>query len=218
MTTILALDTSSGVASVAVYHGQVLAETSWRAGRHHSKTLLGVIDSVLKLAGVERTDLEAIALASGPGSYSGLRVGASVAIGLGLSLGIEVAHVPTLDILALAAGATNTSVRAAIEVGRGRYASALFGPAPTGFAQQSELISTDLPALLTLAAGECSLLVADVDPAAQEAVGSDTLVRAHLAPIAAGPRRAGFLAELAQTKLSSGAVAEDAGQLIYLPS
>src|SRR5713226_1140067 len=104
MAMILALDTSGSTPSVAVYDRQVLGEITWVAGRRHSQHLLRAIDSALELAGMTKSNLEAVAVASGPGSYSGLRVGATTAMGLGLGLGVGVVQVPTLEALARSLG------------------------------------------------------------------------------------------------------------------
>ena len=85
----IGIDSSTATASVAVYRGQVLAEVSWRAGRKHSAQLLPTLERALDLAGVEKSSVHSIAVASGPGSYSGLRVGVSTALGLAMALNIE---------------------------------------------------------------------------------------------------------------------------------
>src|SRR3954452_4361879 len=75
--TLLAIDTSGATASVAVYHDQVLAESTWQSGRGHSSQLIPMIEAMLNLAHVDRKGLSAVAVATGPGSYAGLRVGVS---------------------------------------------------------------------------------------------------------------------------------------------
>src|SRR5207249_1838232 len=114
---------------------QVLGEITWAAGRRHSQHLLGAVESVLDLAGVKKTDLGAVAVAAGPGSYSGLRVGATTAMGLGLGLGIGVVQVPTLEAMARSLGPVARAVRPAVLVGRGHFASASFSPARNGPSQ-----------------------------------------------------------------------------------
>jgi tRNA threonylcarbamoyladenosine biosynthesis protein TsaB len=227
---ILAIDTSTSVTGVSVYDGSqggVLAETIWRSGRNHSRALLQVIDGALSLGGTPKESLTAIALASGPGSYSGLRVGASVAIGLGLALGIEVIQVPTLEILAFGFATSTRPIRAAVEVGRGRYATARF--AVSGVAgdlpppplhrpvQETEITSSDVPSLLALACAEGAFLAAELDAA----VLASERELGHEPPLMSTPaqsvRRASYLAELADARLTDGsAEGERAGDLIYL--
>jgi tRNA threonylcarbamoyladenosine biosynthesis protein TsaB len=96
---ILAFDTATDVATSAlVADGEVLGERSSRA-----VTLLEDIDALLRQAGTQTRDVEALAVGIGPGSFTGVRIGLSTARGLSLALGVPVAGVSTLD--ALAAGA-----------------------------------------------------------------------------------------------------------------
>src|SRR5712692_380977 len=96
---ILAFDTATDVATSAlVSDGEVLGERTSRA-----VTVLEDVDALLRQAGAHTTDIEAIAVGVGPGSFTGVRVGLATARGLALALGIPVAGVSTLD--ALAAGA-----------------------------------------------------------------------------------------------------------------
>jgi tRNA threonylcarbamoyladenosine biosynthesis protein TsaB len=96
---ILAFDTATDIATSAlVADGEVLGERSSRA-----VTLLEDVDALLRQAGTHTRDLEALAVGTGPGSFTGVRIGLSTARGLALALGIPVAGVSTLD--ALAAGA-----------------------------------------------------------------------------------------------------------------
>ena len=96
---ILAFDTATDVATSAlVADGEVLGERVSRA-----VTLLEDVDALLRQAGMHTRDVEALAVAIGPGSFTGVRIGLSTARGLAVALGIPVAGVSTLD--ALAAGA-----------------------------------------------------------------------------------------------------------------
>jgi tRNA threonylcarbamoyladenosine biosynthesis protein TsaB len=96
---ILAFDTATDVATVAlVRDGEVLGERSSRAVR-----VLADTEELLDAAGLEAGDVDAIAVGTGPGSYTGLRMGLVTARTLAISLGVPVAGVSTLD--ALAAGA-----------------------------------------------------------------------------------------------------------------
>jgi tRNA threonylcarbamoyladenosine biosynthesis protein TsaB len=96
---ILAFDTATESATSAlVDDGEVLGERVSRAS-----TLLGDVDALLRQAGAHPRDLDALAVGTGPGSFTGIRIGLAVARGLGLALGVPAAGVSTLD--ALAAGA-----------------------------------------------------------------------------------------------------------------
>jgi tRNA threonylcarbamoyladenosine biosynthesis protein TsaB len=94
----LAFDTATEVATCAlVRDGDVLGERTSRAG-----TVLADADELLKEHGLEPAQLDALAVGTGPGSFTGLRIGLALARGLGLALGVRAAGVSTLD--ALAAG------------------------------------------------------------------------------------------------------------------
>jgi tRNA threonylcarbamoyl adenosine modification protein YeaZ len=96
---ILAFDTATDLATSAlVDDGEVLGERTSRA-----VTLLEDVDALLRQAGARTGDLQGLAVGTGPGSFTGLRVGLATARGLALSLGLPVAGVSTLD--ALEAGA-----------------------------------------------------------------------------------------------------------------
>jgi len=96
---ILAFDTATDVATSAlVSDGEVLGERVSLA-----KTLLEDVDALFRQASARPRDLDAVVVGTGPGSFTGTRVGIAVARGLGLALGVEGAGVSTLD--ALAAGA-----------------------------------------------------------------------------------------------------------------
>ncbi|MGB7212491.1 MAG: tRNA (adenosine(37)-N6)-threonylcarbamoyltransferase complex dimerization subunit type 1 TsaB [Gemmatimonadales bacterium] len=100
----LAIDTSADRAAVAVGDASgPRAERSLRGARDHAKALLPMIETVLGEAGVTLEQLDGILLADGPGSFTGLRVGASVVKALVAARAIEVRTAPSL--LLLAAGA-----------------------------------------------------------------------------------------------------------------
>ena len=98
---ILALDSSGLVATVAIVEDeQTLAEYTVNYKKTHSQTLLPMLDEVVKMIELELDTIDAIAVAGGPGSFTGLRIGSATAKGLGLALGKPLIHVPTLDGLA----------------------------------------------------------------------------------------------------------------------
>jgi tRNA threonylcarbamoyladenosine biosynthesis protein TsaB len=95
---ILAFDTATDVATSAlVWDGEVLGEQASRA-----VTLLEDVDALLRRGGVRDTQLEGIAVGTGPGSFTGLRMGLVTARALAFALDVPVAGVSTLDALAAA--------------------------------------------------------------------------------------------------------------------
>ncbi|HHW66408.1 tRNA (adenosine(37)-N6)-threonylcarbamoyltransferase complex dimerization subunit type 1 TsaB [Defluviitalea raffinosedens] len=98
---ILALDSSGNVASVAIIEDdQLLIELTMNYKKTHSQTLLPMIDSICKMVNLDLESLDYIAAASGPGSFTGLRIGVATAKGLAYALNKPIIGVPTLDGLA----------------------------------------------------------------------------------------------------------------------
>ncbi len=98
---ILALDSSGIVASVAVVEDEtLLAEYTVNYKKTHSQTLLPMLDEIVKMTELDLETVDAIAVAAGPGSFTGLRIGSATAKGLGLALKKPLVAVPTVDALA----------------------------------------------------------------------------------------------------------------------
>lgn len=95
---ILALDSSGLVATVALVEDeQTIAEYTVNYKKTHSQTLLPMLDEIVKMTEFDLYAIDAIAVAGGPGSFTGLRIGSATAKGLGLALGKPLIHVPTVD-------------------------------------------------------------------------------------------------------------------------
>ncbi|MDF2944708.1 MAG: hypothetical protein K0S01_3566 [Herbinix sp.] len=98
---LLALDSSGLVASVAVVTEEtMLAEYTVNYKKTHSQTLLPMLQEIVKMVDMDISEVDAIAVAAGPGSFTGLRIGSATAKGLGLALNKPIIAVPTLDGLA----------------------------------------------------------------------------------------------------------------------
>ena len=98
---ILALDSSGLVASVAVAHNDnLIGEYTVNYKKTHSQTLLPMLDAVAKMIELDLKTVDAIAVAKGPGSFTGLRIGSATAKGLGLALDVPLIEIPTVDGLA----------------------------------------------------------------------------------------------------------------------
>ncbi|MBD5456838.1 MAG: tRNA (adenosine(37)-N6)-threonylcarbamoyltransferase complex dimerization subunit type 1 TsaB [Lachnospiraceae bacterium] len=98
---IIALDSSGLVASAAVIEDQTLiAEYNIQYKKTHSQTLLPMLDELRKMVELDLDTIDAIALAKGPGSFTGLRIGSATAKGLGLAMNKPIIEIPTLDGLA----------------------------------------------------------------------------------------------------------------------
>jgi len=95
---ILGIESASLVASAAIVtDGLLIAEYTVNYKKTHSQTLLPMIDEIFRMTETEPSEIDAIAVSAGPGSFTGLRIGAATAKGLGLALGRPLIAVPTLD-------------------------------------------------------------------------------------------------------------------------
>jgi len=88
---LLAIDTSTSAGTVAIgENSRVLAEVLLGVQGRHSTALMPAIDAVVRWAGVARTDITGVVVAGGPGSFTGLRIGAATAMGIGMAIGVPV--------------------------------------------------------------------------------------------------------------------------------
>ena len=95
---LLAIDSSGLVASVAVIEEETLvAEYTMNYKKTHSQTLLPMLEEIKKSIDLDLSSIDAIAVAAGPGSFTGLRIGSATAKGLGLALDKPLISVPTVD-------------------------------------------------------------------------------------------------------------------------
>ena len=98
---ILGIDSSGLVASAAIADEKnIIAEFTVNNKQTHSQTLLPMREKVVDMSGIELEQIDAIAIAAGPGSFTGLRIGSATAKGIGLALKKPVVSVPTLEGLA----------------------------------------------------------------------------------------------------------------------
>lgn len=98
---ILAIDSSSMVATVAIWEDEVIvAEYTVNHKKTHSQTLLPMIDEIVKMTETDMESIDAIAITGGPGSYTGLRIGSATAKGIGLALQKPIINIPTMDAMA----------------------------------------------------------------------------------------------------------------------
>ena len=203
---LLALDTSTRLAGIALYDGArgLLAEYNWHSANRHTVELLPQAAHMLAQAEIRPADLTAVAVALGPGSFTGLRVALAAAKGIALANGITLLGVPTLDAVAYPHQSAPAPVIAAIQAGRGRVCWALYAHGPGGWAPQTEYQLSTVEALAqtvmrpTIFVGE--LLGADRETLTQLCGRT----RASFASPALTMRRAGYIAELAWQRLAAG--------------
>ncbi len=134
---ILALDTTTRAGSAAVVRdGELLALVSGDAARTHGERLPEEMARALAEAGVSRADVDLLAVAVGPGAFTGLRIGLASIQGLAMTSGVPVAGVSALDALAAAAAAARPAhagpIAAWMDAARGEVFAALYDATPGG--------------------------------------------------------------------------------------
>ncbi len=131
---ILAIDSSGLVASVAVVtEERLLAEYTVNNKKTHSQTLLPMLDEIVKILELELKEIDAIAVAGGPGSFTGLRIGSSTAKGLGLVLNKPIINIPTVDALAYNLYGTDRLICPIMDARRNQVYTGIYGYNKEGF-------------------------------------------------------------------------------------
>ena len=202
---ILAIDTSTRSASVALARAEgLVAEYTWQAGKDHTRHLMPVIRAVLHENGAAAADLAAIAIATGPGSFNGLRVGMATAKGLAYGLGLPVVAATTLEVEAYQHAAAPWPICAVHDAGRGELAWGVFHRSPDGEWRRLTAERITTPEALAKAIKRRTLLCGEVPASCLAALQAGSGNRFVIAGAAASLRRAGFLAELGQRRLEAG--------------
>jgi tRNA threonylcarbamoyladenosine biosynthesis protein TsaB len=203
----LAIDTATDTAGVAICDAsRQLASAHWTRRRRHTVELGPTVERLLKLQNLEPAALAGIAVAIGPGSYTGLRIGLSFA--KGLAIGIDPAPlllgVPTLDILAAALSPPHVPrdlpLWAVLQAGRGRVVAAVYpsialpevGPRPLAWPDPRALEVCTVAELRDRIEGP-AWVAGELDAAARAMLERPGI---ELLPPAASLRQAGWLAEL----------------------
>lgn len=208
---ILGLDTTTLVSSAALIAGDtLLAEITQQTQKTHSERLLPQIAELLALAEMDKKDLEAVAVSSGPGSFTGLRIGLATAKALAYALRIPIVGVSTLAALAYGNPAPGGILAPMLDAQKGNIYLALYRwqggtlteitpPAVRSFtAALGELTQLSQP---VIAMGEAAVMFRQEIQSAQQA-GADL----WLAPPHCILPRAGSVALLGQKMLQQGIV------------
>jgi tRNA threonylcarbamoyladenosine biosynthesis protein TsaB len=224
---LLALDTATNTASIALYDQTadlLLAEQTWQARRRQTEETIPVIQATLARLEIGADQIDALAVTTGPGSFTGVRIAISVAkgIALGLERPPQIVGLPALCVTAAPffapAQATGTSICAFLQAGRGRYNWAVFPPGSEFYRPSADEHGFGkLDAFQNgLGAVEGSVwLVGEMTPELAESVAG--LPNLTAVDGVSGLRRGGMLARLASRHLAAGhADSLDTLEPIYL--
>jgi tRNA threonylcarbamoyladenosine biosynthesis protein TsaB len=193
---LLAIDTATRALSLALHDGlRLRVEMTWHTSNQHTVELAPAIQHLLNMAAMDVGALSSVAVASGPGSFNGLRIGVSTAKGLAMARGLPLRGVPTLDITAAGMGAPEAPemrLVAVAEAGRGRVCAETYTWHGGLWRGAGDARIVGWAALAEgLAGARAALIAGEIDDA-----GRDVLGGAGLA-VRLVPRRAGVLAEIA---------------------
>jgi len=206
---VLAIDTATRYAGLAIYDGHsVLSELTWRANQNHTITLMPNLIRMLAQQGLSITGLAGLAVALGPGSFTGLRIGLAVAKGLALARGLPLVGVPTLDIVACSCAPLSPHngvlfLRAILEAGRGRFCVADYRWTEAKLHRDGDyrILSHDQ---IADGAKKPTLFCGEIDETGEQAIRSILGGHAMIVPPAARLRRPGYLAQLGWARLGQG--------------
>src|SRR3990170_4459161 len=181
--------------------GTLQAEITWRCRRNHTVELLPTVERLLAQAGVTKGEITAVFACTGPGMYTGLRVGVSTAQGLVYALKLPVVGIGRLELDAYHHAASPGRIVAVPGAGRGELAWAAYRSRPWREVTAPRL---DWPADVVRKARGAALFCGEVDDELAAMVAEATGARAVVASPAASVRRAAVLGELGWQRLAAG--------------
>ncbi|WP_010169080.1 tRNA (adenosine(37)-N6)-threonylcarbamoyltransferase complex dimerization subunit type 1 TsaB [Candidatus Epulonipiscium viviparus] len=201
---ILAIDSSSQSGSVAfIRDGKILGEFFINDKLTHSVTLMPMLESLTSILNIQLADICAIAIAAGPGSFTGLRIGAASAKAMCLALNIPIIAVNTLDILAAAAPAGNQIICPILDARKNQVYTATYTTPTT---RTSEYLAIELDDMLAKFTVENSQVyfVGDGLNVYRHKITEALGDAATFAPSFIEYTRASALAMIAETKYKNG--------------
>ena len=204
---LLAIDTATRYTSIALYDDSgIVAEQSWRSANNHSVEVMPAIERMMDQQHRAPTDLIAVAVAKGPGSFTGLRIGMSIAKGLCLALDIPIIGIPTLDAITYSVGDPGGPIFAVLEAGRGRICVGTYHFVE-GRPVQEGNIELVRASEWTISADEPVLVAGDVDvDLVERLLSQPNAEQIAISSLAGCLRRAGYMAELAWDRLAAGLI------------
>lgn len=202
---ILSVDTSTQKIGVAVYDGlNVICEYIWESKDHHTVELAPAVVEILSRSNLKMSQMGALAVALGPGSFTGLRIGLAFAKGLSFPRRLPIIGISTFDILVSAQKEENLPVIAILQAGRNRLAVGWY-KLKSGKSHTADLVEVLTPEQLNERIKKPSLVCGEFN---EELIALLKRNRSNvvLASPAHSLRRPSFLAELAWKRWQSGKI------------
>lgn len=214
---LLAIDTSSVYASVALFdEGGLVAEETWQARRRHDDHLFPAIERLLLVTARTPSAITRVAVAIGPGSFTGVRVGIAAAQGIARASSAALVGVPTCDVAAHPFASSGRRVCVLIDAGRGEHYSAMYRMRRGSWGRTSGIRTGTLAEIARTTALE-TIFAGDVSAAAAAELRERLGRRAVVPTASALVRRAGHLAEIGWARAEAGeALAPDALEPVYV--
>ena len=210
----LALDTSTRYAGVALANeNQVIASHSWHSTYNHTTELIPTVIHILERAGVTSADLDGIVVALGPGGFSALRVGMSLAKSISYSRDLPLVCIPTLDIEAEPYLGLSESIVAVIPAGKSRKYIGKYqtGTSPEYMTVDNENVFNEIPQS-SIVCGEGAY---ELQGSFNSVPNQEIILKGCPPPT----RQPSIIAMLGYDRLSTGNVADKyAAEPIYLRS
>jgi len=200
---LLAIDTATEQAGLALFNGEHVAEMSWPGGRRQTTTALVGLNAMLAQVDVVIDEIGAVAVAAGPGSFTGLRVGLGLAKGLAISGYRQVIGVNTLDIAAAPYVEAGEHCVALVPAGRGRVVWSVY---QTGVSPSLPVNTSFDEFLVVLPTHATAMVVGELTPDQRERVAN---VHSRVTSLMA-QRRPGVLARIGFDRWQSGEVDDPA--------
>ena len=205
---ILGIDSSGLVASVAIVEdNELIGEYTLNYKKTHSQTLLPMLDELKQMLELDLSTIDAIAVAAGPGSFTGLRIGSATAKGLGLALDKPLIAVPTVDGMAYNLWGVKTNICPIMDARRNQTYTGLYCfDENQKFQTLVEQCAVDISEIIEKinTTGEAVTFLGDGVPVFQSVIEESVTVPYYFAPAGLNRQRASALALLAMEYFKEG--------------
>lgn len=202
---LLAIDTSTQTMGIALYNEPtVTGEMMWVTASHHTVELAPAVEDLLRHCSVQALDLQAIAVALGPGSFTSLRIGLALAKGMALSMHLPLIGIPTFDYMAEAQPLSENPMLVLLPAGRSRMAVQRFVSNGTKWLPESEP-KVMTPEEISASIESPTIICGEMSAVERQVIGRKWKNAMLLSP-ALSQRRPCLLAELAWKRWKNGHV------------